>query len=141
MVWLRNLPKYLNIWLVNLLTTSTAPKTLLNRSKNVTLLPGECVNSYDVTALFTSVPVNPAFGIIRDLLEKHPTFKEKTVMSVGDIVLLLEFCLKNTYFLSKGSSMNRLMVWLWVPHSGPLWLTYIWSTLSKKLYVLAPPTR
>ena len=33
MVWLRNLPKYLNLWLVNLLTTLTAPKTLLNRSE------------------------------------------------------------------------------------------------------------
>ena len=64
--------------------------------KNVTLLPGESLSSYDVSALFTSVPVNPALGIIKDLLEKDPTLKERTVMSVGDIVLLLEFCLKNT---------------------------------------------
>ena len=33
-----------------------------------------------------------------DLLEKDLTLKERTVMSTGDIVLLLEFCLKNTYF-------------------------------------------
>ena len=48
--------------------------------------------------LFTSVPVDPALGITKDLLGKDPTLKERTVMSVGDIVLLLEFCLKNTYF-------------------------------------------
>ena len=55
--------------------------------KNVTLLPGKYLSCYDVTALFTSVTVDPALGIIIDLLEKDPTLKERTVMSVGDIVL------------------------------------------------------
>ena len=82
--------------------------------QKVTLLPGECLSSYDVTALFNSVPVDPALGIIKDLLEKDPTLKERTVMSVGDIVLLLELYLKITS-LSKANSMNRLRVWLWVP--------------------------
>ena len=66
--------------------------------KSVTLLPEECLSSYDVSALFTSVPVDLSLDIIKDLLEKDPTLKERTVMSVEDIVLLLEFCLKNTYF-------------------------------------------
>ena len=39
----------------------------------VTLLSWECLSSYDVTALFTSVPVDPALGIIKDLLEKDHT--------------------------------------------------------------------
>ena len=55
--------------------------------KNVTLLPEECLSSYDVTVLFTTVPVDPALSIIKYLLEKDPTLKERTVMSVGDIVL------------------------------------------------------
>ena len=66
--------------------------------KNVALSPGECLSSYDVSGLFTSVQVDPALGIIKDQMEKDPTLKERTVMSVGDIVLLLEFCFKNTYF-------------------------------------------
>ena len=45
-----------------------------------------------------SVPVDPAINIIKDLLEKDHTLKERTVMEVSDIILLLEFCLKNTYF-------------------------------------------
>ena len=37
--------------------------------KHITLGPGECLISYDVSALFTSVQVDPALNIIRDLLE------------------------------------------------------------------------
>ena len=61
-------------------------------------MPGECLSSYDVSALFTLLPVNPALNIIRDLLDKDQTIRKRTVLAVSDIILLLEFCLKNTYF-------------------------------------------
>ena len=70
----------------------------VEQAKHITLAPGECLSSYDVSGLFTSVPVDPAFNITKDLLEKDHTLKERTVMEVSDIILLLEFCLKNTYF-------------------------------------------
>ena len=70
----------------------------VEQAKHITLVPGECLSSYDVSALFTSVPVDPALNIIKDLLEKDHTLKERTIMEVSDIILLLEFCLKNTYF-------------------------------------------
>ena len=63
--------------------------------KCITLAPGEYLSSYDVSALFTSVPVDPALRVIKDLLEKYPTLKDRTVLPVEDIILLLEFCLKN----------------------------------------------
>ena len=66
--------------------------------RHITLAPGECLSSYDVSALFILVPIDPALNIIKDLLEKDPTLKDRTVMDVNDIILLLEFCLKNTYF-------------------------------------------
>ena len=80
----------------------SSTQDFVEQIKNVTLLPGACHSSYDVTALFTSAPLDPALGIIKVLLEKDPTLKERTVMSVGDTVLLLEFCLKNTYFSFQG---------------------------------------
>ena len=45
--------------------------------KNETLLPGKCLSSYDVTALFISVLADPALGIIRDLLEKTPPLRKE----------------------------------------------------------------
>ena len=55
-------------------------------------------SSYDVSALFISVPVDPALGVIKNLLEKDLTLKDRTVPPVTDIILLLEFHLKSMYF-------------------------------------------
>ena len=74
----------------------------VEQAKHFKLESGECLSSYDVSALFTSVPIDPALNIIKDLLVKDTTLKERTVMEVGDIILLLEFCLKHTYFSFQG---------------------------------------
>ena len=70
----------------------------VNRLKWVTLLPGECLCSYNVPALFTSVPIDPALMIIKDLLEQDDTLWDRTVLSVQNIIELLGFCLHNTFF-------------------------------------------
>ena len=77
-------------------------QNFVEQAKHTTLAPGDCLSSYDVSALFTSVPVDPALNIIKDLLVKNHTLKERTVMEVGDIILLLDFCLKNNYFSFQG---------------------------------------
>ena len=76
----------------------SSTQDFVEQVKHITLAPWEYLSSYDVSALFTSVPVDPALNIIKDLLEKDHTLKDRTVMAVSDIILLLEFCLKNTYF-------------------------------------------
>ena len=70
----------------------------VEQAKHFKLESGECLSSYDVSALFTSVPIDPALNIIKDLLVKDNTLKERTVMEVEDIILLLEFCLKKHIF-------------------------------------------
>ena len=76
----------------------TSTQDFVEQARQIKLEPGECLSSYDVSALFTSVPIDPALNIIKDLLDKDTTLKERIVREVGDIILLLEFCLKNTYF-------------------------------------------
>ena len=69
----------------------------VNRAKGLTLQPGECIISHDVTSPFTSVPIDPALNIIKDL-EKDEKLNDRTVLSVKDITEILGFCLHNTCF-------------------------------------------
>ena len=85
----------------------------VSKVREVTLLPGECLSSYDVTALFTPVPIDPALNIIRDLLEKDETLSNRCVLPVQSIIELLGFCLHNTYFSFQNKLMNRLKAQLW----------------------------
>ena len=70
----------------------------VSKVREVTLLPGECLSSYNVTALFTSAPIDPALNIISDLLEKDETLSNRCVLPVQSITELLGFCLHTTYF-------------------------------------------
>ena len=73
-------------------------RDFVSRAKGLTLQLRECLSSYDVTSLFTSVPIDPALNIIKDLLEKDDKLNDRTVLSVQKIIELLGFCLHNTYF-------------------------------------------
>ena len=86
----------------------TSTQDFVEQARQIKLEPGECLSSYDVSALFTSVPIDPALNIIKDLLDKDTTLKERTVMEVGDIILLFEFCLKNTYFSFQGQIYEQV---------------------------------
>ena len=118
--------------------------------KHITLAPGECLSSYDASALFTPVPVDPASKVIKDLLEKEPTLRNRTVLPVEDIILPLEFCLKNMYFsfqdqfyeqvkgVAMGSPVNPIVANLYIEyfeqkalHTAPtprLWHRYVDDT-------------
>ena len=76
--------------------------------KHITVVLGKCLSSYDVSILFTSVPIDPALKIIKDLLVKDPTLKDRTVIGIDDIILQLEFCLKNTYFSFQGQFFEQV---------------------------------
>ena len=64
--------------------------------------------SYDVKALFTSVPTTPASNIIKKLLEQDHELQQRTSMSIENIICLLEFCLNSTYFMFQGKYFEQL---------------------------------
>ena len=70
--------------------------------KNLKVDPDEELRSYDVSALFTSIPVNKAMVIIRRRLEEDENINKRTPLSPNDIITLLEKCWNCTYFLHKG---------------------------------------
>ena len=76
--------------------------------KGITLQPGECVTSYYVSALFTSVPIESAITIIRSKLELDPALHTRTPMKVEYIISIVYFCLKTTYFQLQGKFFEQL---------------------------------
>ena len=82
--------------------------------KKMKLEEGECLTSYDVSALFTSIPISSALDIINNKLQDDTDFHNRTKMSTHNIIELLDFCLKNTYFIFQGCSTNKSKVQPWV---------------------------
>ena len=70
----------------------------LKQLEDIQMGPDDIIMSYDVKALFTSVPIKPALKIIQKLLEEDHTLPQRTTMTVKNITCLLEFCLTSTYF-------------------------------------------
>ena len=55
--------------------------------------------SYDVVALYPSVPIKKAIEAIIDLLKQDEEFESRTKLTIADIKKLLEVCLNTCYFV------------------------------------------
>ena len=54
------------------------------------------------------MPKEPAIKIIKQHLEEDKELQQRTPMTVNHIICLLEFCLKNTYFIFQGRFYEQL---------------------------------
>ena len=64
--------------------------------KGIHLDEDQCMVSYDVKALFTSVPTTKACIIIKQRLEEDTELNQRTSLSIDNIISLLEFCITST---------------------------------------------
>ena len=74
-------------------------KEFADEIRNTKMEEGGCITSYDVTALFTAVPVPSALDLIKNRLEQDTELPNRTIMLANNIVEMLGFYLNNTYFL------------------------------------------
>ena len=65
----------------------------IDNIKGIHLGEDQCMMSYDVKALFTSVPTTKAIIIIKQLLEEDQELQQRTSLSIENITSLLEFCI------------------------------------------------
>ncbi len=75
---------------------------LVERLSGVKLEQDECILSYDVSALFTSVPVEESLNIILEKLTADTTLSERTVFTAQQVVDLLRIVLTTTCFKYNG---------------------------------------
>ena len=116
------------------------------------LEPGEVMTSFNVKALFNlsaSWPLHPHI----QRLAQDPTLPQRSNMSIPYIVTLLDFCLKNTYFIfqvkfyeqvhgtAMGSPISPIIANLSMegfevktlsscPHPPSLWLRFMDDTIA-----------
>ena len=83
-------------------------KDFIQQLKEVKLQQDETIISYDVKALFTSVPIQPVLNIIKNKLENDQQLQQRTSMSVSQVTSLLEYCLRSTYFVFQGEYYEQL---------------------------------
>ena len=60
--------------------------------------PDEIMVSFDVTSLYETIPIDQALFIIRDLVEHDEKLADRTLLSQGQILDLLDILLCTTYF-------------------------------------------
>ncbi|XP_072041044.1 uncharacterized protein [Amphiura filiformis] len=102
----------------------------------------ECLVSYDVTALFTSVPVDESVNIIHDLLSKDTTLSARTKLTPQQITDMLTVCLKTIYFVHDGQFYSQCegaaMGSLVSPITANLFMEYLETLALSCLH--SPPT-
>ena len=83
-------------------------RDFIEHIKDVRLRQGKCIISYDVTSLFTSVPIKPLLEIIEQRLTKEQDLQKRTSMTIKQIISLLEFCLNTTSFVFQGQYYKQV---------------------------------
>ena len=81
---------------------------LVDKVKGLELNVDECFVSFDITALFTNVPVNESLEIIRERLLEDPSLPERTTLSVDEILEATKICIESTYFKFKGDLFQQI---------------------------------
>ena len=81
------------------------------------MVSDEEMRSFDVSALFTSVPVDKALPVAQKRLNQDVTLCVRTNMSPTDVIRRLKLCIKCTFFMFDGSFCQQIQ--LWVPQYLP----------------------
>ena len=77
-------------------------KDFVRDVREIRIEPNKELQSYIVSALCTSVPVDKALEVIRERLEEDQILSNRTPLAPDDITWLLNLYLKCTYFLFQG---------------------------------------
>ena len=113
-------------------------KDFIQSIEDIQLKPAECMMSFDVESLFTSVPIQPSIAIIKKLLEEDKNLHQGTIMTVNQISCLLEFCLTTTYFTFQGKMFGQVKGTVMGSPISPIVANLFMEDLETKALATAP---
>ena len=76
--------------------------------KDLKVEEDETLVSYDVTALYPSIPQEEAIQIFHQRMSNDPQLKEKTKMSADNVIKLFRICVETTYFMFNGNLYRQV---------------------------------
>ena len=88
-------------------------KDLVKTMRDFRLNDDETLVSFDVVSLFTNTPIDKALEVIHERLENDTKLKDRTNLTVQDIMELLKFVLTQHTSNSTTKFTNRNLVRLW----------------------------
>jgi hypothetical protein len=94
--------------------------------------------SFDVTSLFTKTPIPQALEIIRQRLVQDKTLKQRTNLTVEDIMQLLTFIAHTTYFKFQGQVYQQKFGTAMGSPVSPLIANLFMEDLEEKAITTAP---
>ena len=83
-------------------------KELVDKFKDLVVPPGQKLESYEIKALFTSVPVDQTINVIEHKLRQDLTLPDRSELNVDQLTQLLECCLTITYFVYGGGFYQQV---------------------------------
>ena len=75
--------------------------------RDIEIEDDEMMISFDVTSLYTNVPIKDSLKIISDLLRKDKDLSKKTPIPVDKLIELIEFDLTTTWFKFNGKFVSQ----------------------------------
>ena len=90
--------------------------SFVDQIRDLVLREDESLISFDVTALFTSIPVKDTLKVIKQSLENDDSWKVDSAenLSVNQVIQLLSFCLDTTYFVFRDRFYQMGVLWAFV---------------------------
>ncbi|XP_071495131.1 uncharacterized protein [Diadema antillarum] len=79
----------------------------IEKVRDIKVEENETIASFDVSALFTSVPPDKAIEVVRERLSSDTSLHQRTKLSPEQICQLLELCLSTTYFVYNGAFFKQ----------------------------------
>ena len=113
-------------------------RDFVEQLKEVRLKKEESMVSYDVTALFASVPIPPVLKIIEEKLIEYKDLHQRTSMTIKHIIKLLELCLRSTYFVFQGQHYEQVQGAAMGPPLSPIVANIYMEHFETKALETAP---
>lgn len=112
--------------------------SFVEEAKQWNISPREIQVSFDVVAMYPSVPIRKAICVIMDMLKTdYENVKTRTVLNLQHIKSLMELCLENSYFLWN-NEIRKLV------DSGPIGLSLMvvvaegfLQSIEKRAFIIA----